>query len=386
MNKKDFDMLKNNNSFLDNGATTLTPNSVIESMNEYYRSYTSNIHRGDYDAAIKTNEVYDSTRDVIKKFVGAKDSDKVIYTSGTTMSLNLVIYCFMKYRLKKGDKVLISLEEHASNVLPWFKLKEDIGIEIDYYKDLDSIDSNVKVISLAGITNVLGNVRELENIGNYCKKNNIYFVVDGAQSVPHMKTEFSKCNIDFLAFSAHKMCGPTGIGALVVRSELFSDMKPLFYGGGMNLDFDKSGNYTLHTDESLFEAGTPAIAEVVGFREAINYLDSIGMDKIHEYEIELKKYALDKLSKLDNIIIYSNTCDSGILSFNVNGVFAQDVSIYLNKHKISVRAGNHCAKLVHNIIGVKNSVRVSFYFYNDYEDIDKLVEALDNDNILEEVI
>ena len=166
MNKKDFDMLKNNNSFLDNGATTLTPNSVIESMNEYYRSYTSNIHRGDYDAAIKTNEVYDSTRDVIKKFVGAKDSDKVIYTSGTTMSLNLVIYCFMKYRLKKGDKVLISLEEHASNVLPWFKLKEDIGIEIDYYKDLDSIDSDVKVISLAGITNVLGNVRELENIGD----------------------------------------------------------------------------------------------------------------------------------------------------------------------------------------------------------------------------
>ena len=163
-------------------------------------------------------------------------------------------------------------------------------------------------------------------------------------------------------------------------------MKPLFYGGGMNLDFDKSGNYTLHTDESLYEAGTPAIAEVVGFREAINYLDSIGMDKIHEYEIELKKYALDKLSKLDNITVYDDSCDSGILSFNVNGVFAQDVSIYLNKHKISVRAGNHCAKLVHNIIGVKNSVRVSFYFYNDYEDIDKLVKALDNDNILEEVI
>ena len=182
------------------------------------------------------------------------------------------------------------------------------------------------------------------------------------------------------------MTGPTGVGCLVVRRELSKDMKPIFLGGGMNLDFYNDGKYELHSDESRFEAGTPPIAEVIGLREAILYLSSIGMDKIHEYEIELKKYLVSKLEKNERIILYNKNCNSGILSFNIDGVFAQDVAIYLNKHNICVRAGNHCAKLLDEEIGVSNTVRVSLYFYNTKEEIDKLVEALDNDNILREVI
>ena len=386
MNREDFPILSSGVIYFDNGATTLTPKCVVDEMNKYYFEHTSNIHRGDYKAAMITNELYDTTRDVIRDFIGSKDAD-VIYTHGTTESLNLVVFGYMKYNLKKGDEVLLSKAEHASNILPWIKLSEEIGIVIkyiplndDYSLSYDMVEKSItdktKVISIAHISNVIGDVRDVEKIGMLCKDKNILFNVDGAQSIPHMSVDFDKCNMDFLSFSGHKMIGPTGIGCLVVKKELADKMEPIMYGGGMNQSFEADNSYELKTSPVKFEAGTPAIAEVIGLREAIKYLSNIGMDNIIKHEVELKKYLVDELSKIDNLKLYNTNLDSGILSFNIDGVFAQDTSIYLNNYNICVRAGNHCAKVLKDDMNIKNTVRISLYFYNTYEEIDKLVEVL----------
>ena len=391
MNREDFPIINDKLIYFDNAATTLKPKCVIDKMNEYYLKHTSNIHRGDYNNSVITNNLYDEVRNIVSKFVNC-DSDEVIYTSGTTMSINMIVFGYMRKHLSKGDEVILNRSEHASNILPWFKLREEIGIKIKYAKldenyslDLDSIKDVVtkktKVISLAHITNVIGDVRDVKSIGEFCKKNNIIFCVDGAQSVPHMKVDFKNSNIDFLSFSAHKMCGPTGVGVLVGRKELLDDMDPIMLGGGMNDSFEDD-SYVLKESPIKFEAGTPAIAEVIGMGEAIKYLDNIGMNNIHKYEVELKKYLVNELKKIDNIIVYNDNTDSGIISFNIDKIFVQDLSIYLDKYNICVRAGNHCTKLLKNELGVKNTVRVSLYFYNTKEEIDKLIEALNNiDNI-----
>ncbi len=397
MNREDFVMLDQDIVYFDNGATTLKPKRVVDSLVNYYTKHTSNIHRGDYDAAVVTNDLYDSTREVVKNFINCNDSNEVVFTSGTTMSINMVVFGFMKKHLHKGDEVLLTKSEHASNVLPWIRLSEEIGIVIkymdlddDYSLSVDSVKKSItdktKVISIAHVTNVIGDVRDIESIGKICKDNNIYFCVDGAQSVPHMKVDFIKSNIDFLSFSGHKMCGPTGVGVLVGKSNLLNEMDTLFYGGGMNQFFEEDGSYELKEVPVKFEAGTPPIAEVIGLREAILYLESIGLDKIHEHEMMLKKKLVSELEKIDNIILYNKNSDSGILSFNIDGVFAQDSSIYLNHYNIYVRAGNHCAKLLKDVMGVKNTVRVSMYLYNSLEDVEKLVEVLKNSKDIFKVI
>ncbi|MBQ6497200.1 MAG: cysteine desulfurase [Bacilli bacterium] len=396
MNREDFPLLKKDIVYLDNGATTLKPKVVIDKMNKYYLEHTANIHRGDYDLATKTNELYDNVREIVREFVNC-DYHEVIYTSGTTMSLNMVVFGYMRKHLKKGDEVLLNKGEHASNVLPWIKLSEEIGIVIKYVPldknyelTLDNIRKCVtkktKVISLAHVSNVIGDVRDIKSIGKFCKEKNILFNVDGAQSVPHMKVDFKDSNIDFLSFSGHKMCGPTGIGILVGRKELLEDMDPIFLGGGMNNYFEEDGSYELKEVPTKFEAGTPPIAEVIGLGETIKYLMNLGIDKIHKYEVELKKYLLEQVKAIDNLIIYNKNSNSGILAFNIDGVFAQDTAVYLNHYNIAVRAGNHCTKLLKDEIGVKNTVRVSIYFYNNKEDIDILVKALKNNKDIFKVI
>ena len=396
MNREDFPMLDNNIVYFDNGATTLKPKCVIDEMNKYYMEHTSNIHRGDYDAALKTNELYDNVRNIIGEFVNA-DPNCCIYTSGTTMSINMVVFGYMRKHLKKGDEVLLNKAEHASNILPWIKLSEEIGIVIkyvplnkDYSLSLDNIKKCVtkktKVISLAQVTNVIGDVRDIKSIGKYCRDNNILFNVDGAQSVPHMKVDFKNSYIDFLSFSGHKMCGPTGVGVLIGRYELLEEMEPVFYGGGMNNYFEEDYSYELKSIPTRFEAGTPPIAEVIGLGEAIKYLENIGMDNIHKHEVELKKYLLDKVKDISNVTVYNKTSDSGILALNVDGVFAQDLSVFLNKYNVCVRAGNHCAKMLKDEMNIKNTVRVSMYFYNNFEDVDKLIEALKNNKEIFNVI
>ncbi len=396
MHREDFPMLENDIVYFDNGATTLKSKRVVDSMNKYYLEHTSNIHRGDYDSAVITNELYDGTRDVVSHFINC-DSREVIFTSGTTMSINMVVFGFMKYYLTDKDEVLLTKSEHASNILPWIVLAEEIGFKIKYI-DLDdnyeltldnvkkSITDKTKVISIAHVTNVIGDVRDIKNVGKLCREKNIILNVDGAQSVPHMKVDFKDMNIDFLSFSGHKMGGPTGVGVLVGRYELLEKMKPLCYGGGMNNYFEDDNSYELKEIPTRFEAGTPAIAEVIGLRSAILYLEDIGIDIIHKHEMELKKYLVDKLEKIDNITIYNKNSNSGIIAFNVDGVFAQDTSVFLNHYKIAVRAGNHCAKELKDVIGIKNTVRVSMYLYNNKEDIDRLVEALKNNKEIFNVV
>ena len=397
MNREDFLMLNNDIVYFDNGATTLKTKCVVEALEKYYTVHTSNIHRGDYEASIITNKLYDEVRDIVRNFINCNSSREVVFTSGTTMSINMIVFGYMKKILKKGDEVILSKAEHASNVLPWIKLSEEIGIVIkyaalddEYSLTVDSIKNAItdktKVISIAHVTNVIGDIRDIYAIGEICRYKNNIFCVDGAQSVPNMKVDFQKANIDFLSFSGHKMLGPTGVGVLVGKEKLLNYMEPLFYGGGMNSYFEADNNYELKDIPIKFEAGTPPIAEVIGLGEAIKYLQNIGMDNIHKYEIELKKYLVTELEKIPNIVLYNKKSDSGILAFNIKNVFAQETSIYLNHYHIYVRAGNHCTKMLKDNLGIKNTVRVSMYLYNTKDDIDKLVLALKNSEDIFKVV
>ena len=397
MNRNDFPAIDNNLIYFDNSATSLKPKCVIDKMMEYYSKYTSNIHRGDYNNAIRTNKEYDEAREVVKNFIHAKTIEEIVFTSGTTDSLNTIVFGYFKNILNKDDEVLITKSEHASNVLPWFVLEKMgkctikyIPLNENYEVTLEnvkkSINNNTKVISIAHVSNVIGDIRDIEGIGKIAKDNNLYFVVDAAQSVSHINIDVIKSNISFLAFSGHKMCGPTGVGVLYGKNEYLKNLVPLKYGGGMNESFDSDKSYILKNYPINLEAGTPPIAEVIGLKEAINYVTSIGVDNIHKHELELKKYLISKIQNMDNIIIYNKHTESGIVTFNIKDVFAQDTSIYLNTYGIAIRAGNHCAKILKDEIGIKNTCRISFYIYNTFEEIDKLVEALKNSDKLYDVV
>ena len=397
MNREDFPALSDKLIYFDNSATSLKPKCVIDKMIEYYSKYTSNIHRGDYDNAMRTNKEYDETREVVKNFINAKSSDEIVFTSGTTDSMNTIVFGYFKNILNKDDEVLITKSEHASNVLPWFVLEKmgkctvkyiplDENYEVTLENVKSSITKNTKVISIAHVSNVIGDVRDIEGIGKIAKENNLYFVVDAAQSVSHINIDVVKSNISFLAFSGHKMCGPTGVGVLYGKSEYLKDLVPLKYGGGMNENFESDKCYVIKSYPTNLEAGTPPIAEVIGLKEAINYVTSIGVDNIHKHEVELKKYLLSKIKDMDNIIIYNKNSESGIVTFNIKDVFAQDTSVYLNTYGIAIRAGNHCAKILKYEIDIKNTCRISFYIYNTFEEVDKLVEALKNSDKLYDVV
>jgi len=397
MNREDFPMLKNGIIYFDNGATTFKPKSVIDKINSYYSLYTSNAHRGDYDISLIVDKSYEEVREKVKNFINSRDSKEIVFTSGATMSLNMVVFGFMKYNLKTGDEVLLTKSEHASNILPWLELEREIGIKVKYIPlnenyelDLEEVKRNItkntKVISIAHVTNTIGDVRPVEEIGKLCHDNNIYFVLDGAQSVPHLKTDVRKINCDFLCFSGHKMLGPTGIGVLYGKKELLENMKPLILGGGMNSSFTDSF-YELKEVPTRFEAGTQNIEGVIGLGCAIDYLSKLDMEKVHNYELELRKYLIEKLEKIDNVVIYNKNTKSNTVLFNLKNAFAQDTAVYLNKYNICVRAGNHCAKILKDELGIKNTCRISLYFYNTKEEVDALVKVLENSyNIFKEVI
>ena len=397
MHRDDFPMIKDDLIYLDNGATTFKPKCVLEAMNDYYENYSANAHRGDYSISYKVDVAYENARVKVAKFINA-EIDEVVFTAGATESLNVIATGFFDNLLEEGDEIIISDAEHASNVLPWFRLANKLGAVIKYvpldanlHVTLENIKSVVtprsKVISLAGITNVVGDVRPIKEICKFAHQNNIFVVCDGAQSVPHTKTDVKDLDVDFLAFSGHKMCGPTGVGVLYGKKELLESVEPLSLGGGMNESFDSEKEIYLKELPQRLEAGTPNIAGVIGLGAAVDYLDKIGMDTISIYEQKLKKYMMDKLEKIPYIQIVNEEADSGIVAFNVEGIFSQDVAYYLNKYNICVRAGNHCAKILKKAIGVKNTIRVSLYFYNTKEEIDALVELLsDKNKIMKEMI
>ncbi len=398
MNRDDFPLLKEEIIYFDNGATSLKPKCVIDKMVDYYTNYPANAHRGDYDLSYKVDKEYEETRELVKEFINAKYLEEIIFTSGTTESLNMIASGFFENLLEPGDEVLITTSEHASNVLPWFRLANKKGIKIsyipldnNYYVTIDNlkkvIKPETKVISIAGITNVIGDIRPVKEICELAHENNIFVVLDGAQMVPHMKVDVEDLDVDFLAFSAHKMCGPTGVGVLYGKKELLKHLEPTILGGGMNESFDNPSEIYLKELPTRLEAGTRNIAGVIGFGETIKYLNKIGMDNIHKQETSLRKYLIDKLLPLKHIDIINIESDSGIVTFNVANVFSQDVAYYLNKYNICVRAGNHCAKILKSSVGVNNTVRVSLYFYNTFEEIDNLIELLsDYDKIVKEMI
>ncbi len=390
--RKDFRMLDKSLVYFDSAATSFKPDCVIESIKDYYTNYTANAHRGDYDISFEVDTKYEGVREKVKEFINADRKEEIVFTSGTTQSLNMIAKGFFEDYLDNGDEVLLTKAEHASNILPWFNIKKDIKIKyIELENDLvtmesviNSISSNTKVISIAHVTNVIGDIRPIKEITEYAHKHNILVVLDAAQSIPHMKVDVKYLDVDFMAFSGHKMCGPTGIGVLYGKYDLLKKMNPQNVGGGMNNDFESNMTYRYKEIPYKLEAGTPNIAGVIGLGSAIDYINKIGIDVIGDYVDKLRSYAIDKMQNLNNIEIYNKNIKSSTIVFNVKGVHSQDTATYLNKNGICVRAGNHCAKILKDEIGVTNTCRISLYFYNTRDDIDALVRALNNDDILRE--
>lgn len=371
--------------YLDNGATTLKPRSVIQAVCNYYENYSTNAHRGDYDLSYQVDQEFEGTRAAVADFLNA-DVHEIVYTSGASEGLNTVAFGYGRKFLREGDIILTSEAEHASCVLPWMKVAQETGAVIEYIPlneegriTLEQVEAmmntNVKVIALAQITNVLGYLVPIKEICELAHRYGAIVVVDGAQSVPHIPVDVKDLDCDFLVFSAHKMCGPTGIGVLYGKKELLDAMDPLSYGGESNARFNMCGDILLKDAPFKFESGTQPIEGVFGLHAAIDYIESLGKETIHAYEQELRDYAVSEMMKMDHIVVYNENNDTGIITFNVKGVFAQDVGTFFNANGIAVRTGQHCAKLLSETLGTSATVRASFYFYTSREDVERFLEV-----------
>ena len=382
--KNDFPMKDKNIVYFDNAATTFKPYRVINKINEYYLDYNANSHRGDYDISFKVDDEIDYTRDLVKMFINAKRKDEIIFTKNTTESLNIVAFGFFLNYLNDGDEIILSSSEHASNILPWLILSAKKKIKIVFVDSKDEklniedikekITSKTRLISIAEITNVSGDKRDIKTICKLAHKYGILVVVDAAQSAPHIKIDVQDTGVDFIAFSAHKMCGPTGVGVLYGKMELLKKMVPYTFGGGMNENYNEE-HLELIEIPYRFESGTPNIADIIGFAEAIKFLNEIGMDTIERKEKYLRKYLIDELEKIPYIKIYNKNNEGSTVIINIDGIMSGDLGLYLNTKGICVRSGKHCAKMGDN---KEDTVRISLYFYNTYEEIDILIDALKN--------
>lgn len=385
--RKDFPMLNKDKKFiyLDSGATALKPQCVVDAVCQYLSEYSGNCHRGDYDLSYQVDVAFEGARKKIAGFIGASKETEIVFTSGASEALNLVAFGYAYPRLKQGDEILLTVAEHASNLLPWFEIEKLTGAKVKYI-ELDeegkvtienvekAISESTKFISIAQITNVMGFTAPIKEITQLAHDKGIKVIVDGAQSVPHIPVNVQDLDVDFLAFSGHKMCGPTGIGVLYGKYDLLQETHPIRFGGGSNARFNACGVVTLKNAPAKFEAGTPNIEGAIGLGVAIDYLQSIGMENIHRHVIELREYAIEKMSKLENLEIY-NAHGCGPIAFNIKGVFSQDAASLLNSKGIAVRSGQHCAKILDEYLHVSQTLRVSLYLYNTKDEIDALVEA-----------
>ena len=372
--------------YLDNSATTFKPYAVINAINDFYHNYTSNIHRGEYELSQKADLAYDSVRKVVGSFINC-DEKEVVFTSGATNGLNIIAYSYGLANLKAGDEILITLAEHASNVLPWFDVAKRTGALIRYV-ELDeegrltpegfrkAMSDKVRIVAFAAVTNVLGYIADVKELCRIAHEYGAITVIDAAQSAAHIPTDVREWDCDFMSFSSHKMCGPSGVGVLYGKKALLDAMEPFTYGGGSNARFEKDGTVILRETPEKFESGTPDMEGVIGLGAALRYVSEVGMENISSHEKALRDYFMNKIADFDNVEVYNPNGDTGIIAFNVKDIFAQDAASYIGSQGIAVRSGNHCAKLLHNVIGVTETIRASFYFYNTFEDADRLAEAI----------
>ena len=376
--------------YLDNASTSQKPIQVIDAINDYYKNQNANIHRAVYALAEEATEAYENTRTKIAKFLNVQKREEIIFVRGTTEAINLVAYSWGRQNINKDDIIVTTEYEHHSNIVPWQLLTKEKGAKLEYIGIddngeliLDQLDSylatgKVKLVTFSQMSNVLGTITNTDEIIKRCKKAGVKTLIDGAQSVPHMKVDLSKLGCDFFAFSAHKMLGPTGVGVLWVRKEVLETMQP-FHGGGDMIREVHKYETTWNDLPYKFEAGTPNIADVIGFSAAIDYLNKIGMDNIRNHEIELTKYALDKMSKVKGITIYGPkdiAKRGGVISFNFHDVHPHDVATIIDKDGVAVRSGHHCAQVLMERLDVAATNRASFYVYNTKQEIDALIGSL----------
>ncbi|MED3563772.1 cysteine desulfurase [Bacillus xiapuensis] len=375
--------------YLDSSATSQKPIQVIETVEKYYREINSNVHRGVHTLGTRATDAYEGAREKVRKFINAKSTQEVIFTRGTTTSINTVAGSYAAANLKEGDEIVITYMEHHSNIIPWQQVAKRTGAILKYIDlqedgtiSLDDVraqvTSNTKIVSVMQVSNVLGSINPIKEIAKIAHENGAVMVVDGAQSAPHMKIDVQDLDCDFLAFSGHKMCGPTGIGVLYGKKELLENMEPIEFGGEM-IDFVHLQESTWKELPWKFEGGTPIIAGAVGLGAAIDFLNEIGLDNIAEYEHKLSAYALDKLSSVPGMTIYGPKDPAkraGLVTFNLEDVHPHDVATVLDAEGIAVRAGHHCAQPLMRWLKATATARASFYLYNTEEDIDKLVEGL----------
>jgi len=378
--------------YLDNAATTQKPLSVINKISDYYSFYNSNIHRAVYDIAEEATDAYELTRNKVGTFINARFTNEIIFTRNATEAINLVSYSWGRKNIKNGDIIILSEQEHHSNIVPWQILAKEKNAIIKYLKinetgnlDLNELEcylnnnnNNVKLISLCHMSNALGNIIPLDQIIDMAHGYGIPILVDGAQSVPHIKTDVTKLDCDFLVFSAHKMLGPTGVGILYTKKNILEEMDPFISGGDMIKEVHKE-NTSFNDLPYRFEAGTPNIADVIGFSAALDYLNEIGMENIRSHEIDLTKYALKRMSELKQIKLYGDTNllnRGGIISFNLGDIHPHDLATILNSYGIAIRSGHHCAQVLMEKLDISATSRASFYIYNTKEEINIFINAL----------
>ena len=376
--------------YLDNASTTQKPNQVIDAITDYYQNHNANIHRAVYALAEESTEAYEAARDKIANFVNVKNRQELIFVRGTTEAINLVAYAWGRPHINEGDIIVTTEYEHHSNIVPWQLLTQEkrakleyIGMNDDGELNLDDLDKylatgKVKLVTFSLMSNVLGTITDAEKIIAKCKAAGVLTLIDGAQAVPHMKVDLDTLGCDFFAFSGHKMLAPTGIGILWVRKSVLQTMSP-FHGGGDMIREVHKYETTWNDLPYKFEAGTPNIADVIGFGAAIDYLTKIGMDNVRQHEIELTTYAMEKFAKIPGLQIYG-TKDiakrGGVISFNFADVHPHDVADIIDKEGISLRSGHHCAQVLMERLNVAATSRASFYIYNTKKDVDALIDSL----------
>jgi cysteine desulfurase / selenocysteine lyase len=374
--------------YLDSTATSQKPASVIEAMDTFYRQSNANIHRGVHTLAEEATALYESAREKVAKFINAPSPKQVIFTRNTTESINLVAYSWARANLKSGDMVILTEMEHHSNLVPWHILKTERGVRLEFIPvtaggllDLDAyralLDRGPKLVSFTHMSNVLGTINPAAEIIRMAHETSAITLVDGAQSVPHFAVDVQALDADFLAFSAHKMLGPTGIGALYGKTTFLEEMPP-FLGGGDMIRTVHLRDFVPNSLPHKFEAGTPAIAEAVGFGAAVDYLTSVGMEAVAAHEREVTEYALERLEEVPGLELFGPDAQDkgGVAAFTFDGVHPHDVAQILDRDGIAVRAGHHCAQPLHEKFGITATSRASFYLYNTKAEVDKLVEGI----------